>query len=137
MNLKKSILLWSMGFGALFLAVSFVLEQFCGLMLRIWLRESLTILIAAGIAAGVLQAVLHIPNKTAKIICGLLWIPAAAASCIFGYVLFAFSHLEETTRDYEGQLCIVETEDYYEGYDDRYYEYHGWFVRGTKLLYEE
>ena len=80
MNPKKSILLWSACLAALFLAVTFVLEQFCELKMRVWLRESATILIAAGAAIGILQLVLHIPNKTAKLICAMLWVSASGRS---------------------------------------------------------
>ncbi|MBR4201290.1 MAG: hypothetical protein IKQ91_08485 [Oscillospiraceae bacterium] len=134
MNPKKSILLWSACLAALFLAVTFVLEQFCELKMRVWLRESATILIAAGAAIGILQLVLHIPNKTAKLICAMLWVPAVIAFGIYGYVLYAFLHPDEAVREWNGTKCIVETEQAFEDYTDYYYEYRNWFVRGTKLL---
>ena len=135
MQLKKSILFWSLISAAAYLAMVAVLGL-AGLRLRVWLRESLTVLIAAGAAAGVLQILLRIPEKKARLAAAAVWAAAAVVCTLAGTVIFAFYHPEEFTGMYQGRICIAEEEVLMHKVVRRYYEAHGFFVRGAELLYE-
>ncbi|MBR5372687.1 MAG: hypothetical protein IK130_10800 [Oscillospiraceae bacterium] len=134
MQLKKSILFWSLILAAAYLALIAVLGL-AGLRLRVWLRESLTVLIAAGAAAGILQILLRIPEKKARLATAAVWAAAAVVCTLAGTVIFAFYHPEESTEMYQGRICVAE-EVLMHKVVRRYYEAHGLFVRGAELLYE-
>ncbi len=136
--MKKSILFWTAIVCVLYLAARWLLNL-NGLEFRIWIREPVTLLIAAGAFAGILQLLLRISNKTGKIVSIVLWAAALIAFCIYGFWIFALTHRNERSSitDFNGTRCVVEHERVI--WDDRelYYAYHGWFVRGTELLNEE
>lgn len=136
MQLKKSLLFWSLISAAAYLALITVLGL-CGLWPRVWLRESLTVLIAAGALTGVLQLLLHIPDKKTKIIAALLWAAAAAVCGFAGTIVFAFYHPDESAEIRDGKCCIAEEEALFHKTRVRYYEAHGLFVRGIEPLHEE
>lgn len=135
MKLKKSILFWTLIFAAVYLCTDTV-TRLCGLRFRIWVREPATLLIAVGAEIGILQFLLcMLSKKTAKIIAAVLWTAAVLAGGAYGFVIFAFYHLEERTTTYDGKACVVETESFlFLGWDN-YYEKHGPFFRGMDVLY--
>lgn len=136
MKLKRSILFWSLISAAAYLALISVLGL-CGLWPRVWLRESLTILTAAGALIGVLQLLLRIPDKKAKIIAALLWTAAAAVCCFAGTIVFAFYHPDESAEICDEKSCIAEEDSLFHKTRLRYYEAHGLLVRGIEPLHEE
>ena len=136
--MTKSILFWTVIVCAVFLAMRWILSK-CGLRFRTWIREPVTLLIAAGTAAGLLQLILYISVKPLKIALIVLWAVALIAFCYFGFWMFALSHRSEISSktDYNGTRCIVEHEPVMWESRRRYYAYRGWFVRGKKLLHKE
>lgn len=131
---KKSILFRTVCFAAVYFIADWI-SRLCGLRFRIWVRETATILIAVGAAIGILQLLLHIPKKGAKITAVVLWAAAAIAGGIYGFLILAFTHLEERTEIYDGKTCAVESESFLFSGWDKYYEKHGLFFRGTDVLY--
>lgn len=136
--MTKSILFWTGIVCAVFLTVRRILSVF-DLRFRTWIREPVTLLIAAGTAAGLLQLILCISVKPLKIVLILLWAAALIAVCFFGFWIFALSHRYEISgnTDYNGTRCIVEHEPVMWESRRRFYAYRGWFVRGKKLLHKE
>ena len=136
--MKKSILFWTVIVCVLYLAAHWLLNL-NGLEFRIWIREPVTLLIAAGAFAGILQLLLHISNKTGKIVSIVLWAAALIAFCIYGFWIFILTHRHETSgnTDFNGTRCVVEYERVMWESHELYYAYHGWFVRGKVLLNEE
>ena len=135
MNLADSIFFWSAAAAAGFLAVSGILALF-RLRLRVWVREPVTVLIAAGGMAGLLQLILHIPQAWLRISVIVLWAAALLACVILGTLWFAFHHRFECRRDYNGKMCIAEAEEVINGsLCWCYYEARGLFCRGTELLH--
>lgn len=133
-----SILFWTVVICAVFLTVRRILSKH-GLRFRTWIREPVTLLIAAGAAAGLLQLILCISVKPLKIALIVLWAAALTAFCYFGFWMFALSHRSEISgnTDFNGIRCIVEHEPVMWESRRRYYAYRGWFVRGKKLLHKE
>lgn len=121
MNLKRCILLWTAVFAAVFLTAD-LMTRLCGLRFRVWVREPATLLIAAGAAAGLLQLLLRIPKKPVKITAVILWLAAAAAGGCYGFVILAFTHVEERTESVDGTVYVVETESALWDSWDYYYE---------------
>ncbi len=136
MKLKKSILFWTVLFAAVFLTADLI-TRLCGLRFRVWVREPATMLIAVGAAIGILQLLLHIPKKWVKITAVILWAAAVIAGGAYGFVIYAFCHLEERTEIYDGKECVVEEESTLWFEYDRYYEQHGLFFRGTDEIYTD
>ena len=136
MKLKRSILFWSLISAAAYLVLFFVLGL-CGLRLRAWLREPLSFFIGVGIAAGILQLLLHIRKKAAKIITIVLWTAAFTFFLGYGWLYYGFYHLEDSTVEWEGRTCVREYEHIMWASRYSYYEAYGLFLRGTELLYEE
>ena len=136
--MKKSILFWTAMVCAVFLAASWILSK-CGLKFRVWIREPVTLLIAAGTAAGLFQLILHIAVKPLKIALIVLWAAALIAFCYWGFWMFALCHRYEisSNTDYNGTRCVVEHEPVMWESRRRYYAYRGWFVRGKMLVYKE
>ena len=133
-----SILFWTVIVCAVFLTARWILSK-CGLRFRIWIREPVTLLIAAGTAAGLLQRILSISVKPLRIALVVLWAVALIGVCIYGFWIFALTHRSEisSNTDHNGTRCIVEHEPVMWESRRRYYAYRGWFVRGKKLLYKE
>ena len=136
--MTKSILFWTVIVCAVFLTARWILSE-CGLRFRTWIREPVTLLIAAGTAAGLLQLILCISVKPLKIALFVLWAAALIAFCYFGFWMFALSNRSEISSktDFNGTRCIVEHEPVMWESRRRYYAYRGWFVRGKKLLHKE
>ena len=136
--MKKSILFWTAIVCVLFLAARWLLSR-NGLQFRSWIREPVTLLIAASTAAGILQLLLRIPMKPVKIISIVLWAAALGAFCFFGFWMFALSHRHEISgnTDYNGTRCVVEHEPVMWESRRLYYAYHGWFVCGNEVLHKE
>ena len=136
--MTKSVLFWTVIVCAVFLAMRWILSN-CGLRFRTWIREPVTLLIAAGTAAALLQLILYISVMPLKIALIVLWTAALIAFCYFGFWMFALSHRSEISSktDYNGTRCIVEREPVMWESRRRYYAYRGWFVRGKKLLHKE
>ena len=136
--MKKSILLWSVILGVLFLTARWILSLF-GLQFRIWIREPVTLLIAAGTAAGILQLLLRIHAKPVKIITIVLWAAALVFCCIYGFWIFALLHRYEITdkADLQGTRCVVEHEPLMWESRSLFFAYHGWFVCGNEVLDKE
>ena len=136
--MKKSILFWTVIVCVLYLAARWLLNL-NGLEFRIWIREPVTLLIAAGAFPGIFQLLLRISNKTGKIVSIAIWAAALIAFCIYGAFFFIMAHRNETSSntDYNGTRCVVEHERVMWESRELYYAYHGWFVRGTELLNEE
>ncbi|MBP0972204.1 MAG: hypothetical protein J5753_09225 [Oscillospiraceae bacterium] len=136
--MTKSILFWTVVVCAVFLTARWILSR-CGLRFRTWIREPVTLLIAAGTAAGFLQLILCISVKPLKIALIVLWAAALIAFCYFGFWMFALSNRSEISSktDFNGTRCIVEHEPVMWESRRRYYAYRGWFVRGKKLLHKE
>lgn len=136
--MKKSILFWTVIVCVLYLAAHWLLNL-NGLEFRIWIREPVTLLIAAGAFAGIFQLLLRISNKTGKKVSIAIWAAALIAFCIYGTFFFIMAHRDETSSntDFNGRRCVVEHERVI--WDDRelYYAYDGWFTRGKVLLNEE
>lgn len=136
--MKKSILFWSVIVCVLFLSARWLLNRH-GLQFRIWIREPVTLLIAFGTAAGILQLLLKIPNKPVRIVTIVLWAAALIAFCIWGFWIFALTHRSEisSNTDYKGTRCVVEHEPVMWESRRLYYPYHGWFVRGNEVIHKE
>ncbi|MBQ6040358.1 MAG: hypothetical protein K5705_03550 [Oscillospiraceae bacterium] len=136
--MTKSILFWTIIVCAVFLTVRWILSA-CGLQFRIWIREPVTLLIAAGLAAGLLQRILSISGKKIKIVLIVLWAAALIGCCVYGFFIFALTHRSEVSSntDYNGTRCVVEHEPVMWESRRRYYAYRGWFVRGKYLLHKE
>ena len=136
--MTTSILFWTAIVCAVFLTMRWILSK-CGLRFRTWIREPVTLLIAAGTAAGLLQRILSISIKPLRIALIVLWAVALIGVCIYGFWIFALTHRSEISdnTDYNGTRCIVEHEPVMWESRRRYYAYRGWFVRGKKLLYKE
>ena len=136
--MKKSILLWSVILGVLFLTARWILSLF-GLQFRIWIREPVTLLIAAGTAAGILQLLLKISSKPIRIITIVLWAAALIAFCIWGGLIFILSYRHEISShtDYKGTRCVVEYEPVMWESRRLYYPYRGWFVHGNEVIHKE
>jgi len=133
-----SILFWTAIVCAVFLTARWLLSK-RGLRFRIWIREPVTLLIAVGTAAGLLQRVLSISVKPLKIALIVLWAAALIGVCIYGFWIFVLTSRSEisSNTDYNGTRCIVEHEPVMWESRRRYYAYRGWFVRGKKLLHKE
>ena len=136
--MKKSILFWTVIVCVLFLAARWLLNR-NRLQFRIWIREPVTLLIAGGTFAGILQLLLRISNKTGRIVSIVLWAAALIAFCIYGFWIFILTHRHETSgnTDFNGTRCVVEYEPVMWESRKRYYAYRGWFVRGKALLHVE
>lgn len=136
--MTKSILFRTVIVCTVFLAMRWILSK-CGLRFRIWIREPVTLLIAAGTAAGLLRLILNISVKPLKIALIVLWAAALIVFCFYGFWVFALSHRSEISSrtDFNGTRCIVEHEPVMWESRRRYYAYRGWFVRGKKLLHKE
>ena len=136
--MMKSILFWTAILCVLFLAVSWILSRF-RLKFRVWIREPVTLLVAAGTFAGILQLLLRISSKPVKIAVIILWAAALIAFCIYGFWIFVLSHRHEISSktDFDGTRCVVEYEPVMWESRRRYYAYRGWFVRGKTLLHVE
>ena len=136
--MKKSILFWTVIVCVLYLAAHWLLNL-NGLEFRIWIREPVTLLIAAGAFAGIFQLLLRISNKTGKIVSIAIWAAALIAFCIYGTFIFILTHRNETSSntDFNGTRCVVEHERVMWESRELYYAYHGWFARGKVLLNEE
>ena len=136
--MKKSILFWTVIGCALFLTARGILSVF-GLQFRARIREPATILIAFGTAAGILQLLLRISNKTLKIVTIVLWAAALIAFCVYGFFIFVLSHRYEISNntDYNGTRCIVEHEPVMWESRRLFYPYHGWFVCGKETIHKE
>lgn len=136
--MMKSILFWTVIVCVLFLTARWLLNR-RGLKFRTWIREPVTLLIAFGTAAGILQLLLKISSKPVRIVTIVLWIAALIALCYSGFWMFALSHRSEISSktDYNGTRCIVEYEPVMWESRRRYYAYRGWFVRGKKLIHKE
>ena len=136
--MKKSILFWTVIVCVLFLAARWLLNR-NGLQFRTWIREPVTLLIAFGTAAGILQLLLKIPGRPVRIVTIVLWAAALIAFCIWGGLMFMLSYRHEISgnTDYKGIRCVVEYEPVMWESRRLYYPYHGWFVRSNKLLHKE
>ena len=136
--MKKSILFWTVILCVMFLTGRWLLSL-SGLKFRSWIREPVTLLIAAGTAAGILQLLLRISVKPVKIVSIVLWAAALIAFCAYGFFLFALSHRSEisSNTDYNGTRCVVEHEPVMWESRRLYYEYHGLFVCGIKEIHKE
>ena len=136
--MTKSILFWAAIVCAVFLTMRWILSK-CGLRFRVWIREPVTMLIAAGTAAGLLQLILCVSVKPLKIVLIVLWAAALIAFCYLGFWMFALSHRYEISSktEYNGTRCVVEHEPVMWESRRLYYAYRGWFVRGKKLLHKE
>ena len=137
-RIKKSILFWSVMALLLLLAAYMILES-VNLTPRAWLRESLCVAIALGAVSGIFQLLLKIPVKWLKT---ALLVVCAVATVIgghFGWLFLSIVHCPERRGEYNGTPCIIEREDALWGgtYSEFYYEDHGLFVRGTKILHSE
>jgi hypothetical protein len=137
-NILKSILLWSAIVGALFLLASWLL-MLGGLQFRIWIREPVTIIVGFGLAAGILQLLLRIKKKAAKVVAIILWTAAFIAAGAYGFFIYALTCRYETSQNtmYDGKRCIVEHEPELWTSHELYYEYKNLFVHGSELLYED
>lgn len=136
MKLYKSILFWAVCLCALFLLVRGILSL-GGYTLRVWVRETATILIGVGLAAGVLQLCL-LPKKTwLKVVLIILWLAAAGFFGVWGFILYAFLHPNEQHAVRDGKEYIVEEDVAFGSYSYRWYDAHGLFVRGGKLISED
>lgn len=138
MKLKTSILFWSAAVCAVFLGATEIL-RLNGLQFRIWVREPVSLLIAFGLAAGLLQLLLRIGTKWLKTAAIVLWALAFVGGVCYGGFIFALSHRYEESQDavYEGKRCIVENYPALWESHELYFEYHNWFVCGNQRLYEE
>lgn len=136
MKLKKSILFWSALSAAVYGLTVQILAK-CGLCLRVFLREPLSFLIVAGIAAGILQLLLHIRKKAVKIVTVVLWSAAAVCGLGYSWLCYGFYHLEDSTAEWQGRTCVREYEHVMWASYSYYYEEHGPLLRGTELLYKE
>ena len=136
--MTKSILFWTVVVCAVFLTARRILSV-CGLRFRTWIREPVTLLIAAGTAAGLLQRILSISVRPLKIALIVLWAAALVAFCFLGFWIMALTHRHEISgnTDYNGTRCVVEHEPVMWESRRRFYAYRGWFVRGKKLLHKE
>lgn len=136
--MMKSILFWTGIVCVLFLTARRLLSR-CGLKFRTWIREPVTLLIAFGTFAGILQLLLRISSKPVRIITIVLWAAAVIAFCFYGFWIFALSHRHEISgkTDYNGTRCVVEYEPVMWESRRLYYAYRGWFVRGKKLIHKE
>ena len=136
--MMKSILFWTVIVCVLFLTARQLLSR-RGLRFRTWIREPVTLLIAFGTAAGILQLLLRIPGKAVRIAAIVLWAAALIAFCIYGFwmLILTYRHEISSKTDYNGIRCIVEYEPVMWESRRRYYAYRGWFVRGKKLIHKE
>lgn len=136
--MMKSILFWTVILCVLFLAASWILSRL-RLKFRVWIREPVTLLIAFGTEAGILQLLLRITSKPVRIISIVLWAAVLIAFCFYGFWILVLTHRHEISSktDYKGTRCIVEYEPVMWESRRRYYAYRGWFVRGKKLLHKE
>ena len=137
-RLKKSILFWAVMAMLLLLAAYMILES-VNLTPRAWLRESLCVLIALGAVAGIFQLLLKIPVVWLKSVLITLCAVATVIGGYFGCLYLSIIHCPERRGEYNGTPCIIERNDALWGgtYSEFYYEYHGLFLRGTKILYSE
>lgn len=136
MKLKKSILFWSAILLVLFLGITGILSLL-NLKLRVWVREPATLLIALGGIIGVFQLILHIKKKPLKIVLCILAAAATIAGGCWGYMIFAFDHLEEYTGTYNEKPCVIECENIMWMQRECYYEYHNPLVCGKEILNED
>ncbi|MCR5306713.1 MAG: hypothetical protein K6E36_09460 [Oscillospiraceae bacterium] len=136
--MKKSILFWTAILCVLFLTARWILNRH-GLQFRTWIREPVTLLIAFGTAAGILQLLLRIPLKPVRIAAIVLWAAALIAFCIFGFWILVLSYRHEisSNTDYKGTRCVVEYEPVMWESRRLYYAYYGWFVHGSEVLHKE
>lgn len=134
MQLKKSILLWTMIFAAVYFTLGAV-AQLCGLQFRAWVRASAALLIAVGAAIGIFQLLRRIPKAWVKTAAMLLWLAGVIAGGAYGFLIFVFNFTPERTEIYDGKACVVETKTTLFDEWDNYYEKHGLFFRGTDVLY--
>lgn len=136
--MKKSILFWTAIVCVLFLTARWLLSL-RGLKFRCWIREPVTLLIAAGTAAGLLQRILSISVKPLKIGLIVLWAAALVGFCFYGFWMFALLHRYDisSNTDYNGTRCVVEHEPVMWESRRLFYEYHGPFVCGNKEIHKE
>ncbi len=136
--MKKSILFWTVIVCVLFLAARRLLDH-RGLQFRTWIREPVTLLIAFGTAAGILQLLLKIPGKHVRIAAIVLWAAALIAFCIWGGLMFILSYRHEisSNTDYKGTRCVVEYEPVMWESRRLFYAYHGWFTHGREVIHKE
>lgn len=137
MKLMKSILFWTAAVLILFLAARGILAL-NGLQFRVWFRETVTMLIPIGAAAGLLQLLLRIQKKAWKIVSIVLWAAACIGFTIFGFIQFAFLHrYDGEVIEYNGKTCIEEYEHVMWVTHTRYYEYHNFLICGKEYLYSD
>jgi hypothetical protein len=136
--MRKSILFWTVIVCVIFLAARWILDR-NGLQFRVWIREPVTLMIAFGTAAGILQLLLKIPGKPLRIVTIVLWAAALIAFCIWGGVILilSFRHEISGNTDYKGTRCVVEYEPVMWESRRLYYPYHGWFVCGNQPIHKE
>ncbi len=134
----RSILFWTVSLCVLFLAASWILSRF-RLIFRVWIREPVTLLIAVGTFAGILQLLLRISSIQIRIAAIILWAAALVVFCIYGFLFLIMMHRSEISSktDFNGTRCVVEYEPVMWESRRRYYAYRGWFVRGKTLLHAE
>ena len=134
MTLAGSILFWSVICGIAYFLLNSIFKR-RGLKLRVWLREPITIAIAAAAVIGALQLILHIPQNRIRIIAVVIWIIAAIIGVIAGIAIYALEHREEKKVEYKGKVCIAELEITINSEKNPYfYEMHGRLFRSTHLL---
>ena len=136
--MRKSILFWTVVVCVLFLSARWILNR-SGLQFRTWIREPVTLLIAFGTAAGILQLLLRITGKPVRIAAIVLWAAALIAFCIWGGLIFMLSYHHEISGKtyYKGIRCVVEYEPVMWESRRLYYPYRGWFVCGNETIHKE
>lgn len=139
LKLTKCILFWT---AILFAVFVYITEKLVGrdLKLRVWIREPVTLLIAFGAAAGLLQIILHIKLKPVKIILCTLWAAAAAIGGFWGFEQYEYSHVSELKPEncvslHGGGPCVIEVQSYDGVCEERHYEERGPFLRSTETVY--
>jgi len=136
--LIKCILFWTAVLFAVFVRMT---ENLVGkdLTLRVWIREPVTLLIAIGAAAGLLQIILHIRKKPIKIMLCILWASAALIGGYFGVEQYRLNHVFEIKNDcaseHGGGPCVIEVWICGGVCEEIHYEAHGPFLRGTEKVY--
>ncbi len=136
MVLYKCIFFWSALSAIIFLTGSGVLKH-RGLKLRVRFRETITMVIAAGGTAGILQLILLQKERRFLIAAVIIWAVAVIAEIIAGCFIYALEHPEERICEYQGKMCVAELKITIPvGKTPFYYEMHGRFFRSTHLLHE-
>ena len=135
-KLRKNILLCTLILFAVHM-LALGLTALCGVKLRVWIREPVSIIIGIGTIAGLLQLILKIRPKALKVLCIVAW-TAATLFCVgYGGFILMLSARSDYVDTYNGQKCLVEREPILWETKYTYYKYLGPFVRGTEILYSE